>query len=60
MTFHARLTELIEKGDYTKVAILCVNHAEAIRDLVVAAEAAYIAGPENHELADVLAKLEEA
>ena len=47
MTFHARLTELLEKakaepsiGSYEKLRIYLGNHAEAIRDLVVAAEKA--------------------
>ena len=92
MTFHARLTELLEKAtkgpwtaghpiskghygvcayDYTyaipqdindaQLIAYLVNHAEAIRDLVVAAEkAAKMQIAEQWELQEALAKLEEA
>lgn len=92
MTFHARLTELLEKAtkgpwtaghpiskghygvcayDYTyaipqdindaQLIAYLVNHAEAIRDLVVAAEkAAAMQIAEQWELQEALAKLEEA
>lgn len=44
MTFHARLSELLEKAKTSRLSFndlqdLLTDHAEAIRDLVVAADA---------------------
>ena len=64
MTFHARLTELLEKAKTSRLSFndlqdLLTDHAEAIRDLVVAAEL------QNRQwnsplVSEALAKLEEA
>lgn len=69
MTFLARLTELLEKinkgehADSFELTVHLVNHAEAIRDLVVACDSAMADSSRTRALSrifEALAKLEEA